>query len=108
MACPPSPGDQVLVLAQEGVADHGLIIGRAYSDVQPPPQAAPGEFWLVHKSGSAIKLSNDGTVNIQGDLHVDGEVFDRSGPISRLRQHYDAHTHIDSRGGITSPPNQAD
>lgn len=108
MACPPSPGDQVFVLAQEGAADHGVIIGRAYSDVQSAPRAAPGELWLVHKSGSAIKLRNDGTIHIQGDLHVDGDVFDRSGPISRLRQHYDAHTHIDSRGGVTSPPNQID
>ena len=32
MYCPPSTGDQVLVIAQEGDAEHGIIIGRAFSD----------------------------------------------------------------------------
>src|SRR4051794_35688610 len=34
MYCPPAPGDQVLVLAQEGDADHGVIVGRAFSTGQ--------------------------------------------------------------------------
>src|SRR5437763_55311 len=37
LACPPSIGDQVLVLAHEGHADHGVIIGGAYSDQTRPP-----------------------------------------------------------------------
>ena len=37
MCCPPVPGDQVLVIAQEGEAEHGLIIGRAFSSTQTPP-----------------------------------------------------------------------
>jgi phage gp45-like len=93
LACPPSPGDQVLVLAQEGDAEHGVIVGRAFSDLQRPPKAESGEFWLVHKSGSFLKLGNDGTVQVKGDLHVDGDVYDRHGSLDRLRQHYDAHTH---------------
>ena len=106
--CPPSPGDQVLVLAQEGDAEHGIIIGSSWSAVMPPPVAPVGEFWLVHKSGSFIKLQNDGTIQMHGDLHVVGEVYDRLGPLSRLRGHYNAHTHVDSRGGTTSTTSQPD
>jgi len=106
--CPPSPGDQVLVVAQEGDAEHGIIIGRAFSNTHPPLATPVGEFWLVHSSGSFIKLQNDGTIQMHGDLHVAGEVFDRQGSLSRLRGHYDGHTHTDSRGGATTTPNQQD
>lgn len=93
IACPPSPGDQVLVLAQEGDAEHGVIVGRAFSDTQRTPTAPSGEIWLVHKSGSFLKLQNDGTVQVNGDLHVAGDVYDRKGSLDRLRQHYDVHIH---------------
>jgi phage baseplate assembly protein gpV len=106
--CPPSPGDQVLVLAQEGDAEHGIIIGSSWSTAVPPPAAPVGELWLVHKSGSFIKLQNDGTIQMHGDLHVAGDVYDRQGPLSRLRGHYNAHTHIDSHGGMTSTTSQPD
>ena len=59
---PPSPGDQVLVLAQEGNAEHGVIIGRAFSSTQTPPATPVGELWLIHSSGSFVKLQNDGTI----------------------------------------------
>jgi type VI secretion system (T6SS) baseplate-like injector VgrG len=108
MACPPSPGDQVLVLAQEGNAEHGIIIGRAFSAAQGSPETPVGELWLVHRSGSYIRLQNDGTVRMKGDLHVDGDIYDRQGALSRLRGHYNAHTHIDSRNGTTSTPGQTD
>lgn len=108
MSCPPSPGDQVLVLGQEGNAEHGLIVGRAFSNVAPPPAAPAGECWLVHASGSFMKLLNDGTVQVNGDLHVNGDVYDRHGALSALRVHYNAHTHTDSRGGATSAPSQQD
>ena len=93
LACPPVPGDQVLVLPQEGDAEHGVIVGRAFSDTQRPPAAPAGELWLVHQSGSFLKLQNDGTVQVNGDLHVNGDVYDRRGSLDRLRQHYDVHTH---------------
>ncbi len=120
MWSPPSPGDQVLVLSQEGNADHGVIVGRAFSGTQPAPSAATGELWLAHSSGTAIKLTNDGTVHIEGplkvngsvtvagDIHVTGDVFDSRGSLSDLREKYDVHTHLDSRGGITTVPNPQD
>lgn len=108
MWCPPSPGDQVLVLAQEGNAEHGIIIGGAFSNTQLPPAAQVGEFWLVHGSGSFIKLLNDGTVQMHGDLHVAGDIYDQHGSLAQLRGHYNGHTHTDSRGGTTSETSQPD
>lgn len=101
MVCPPSPGDQVLVIAQEGDAEHGIIVGRAFSQSAPAPQAASGEFWLVHKSGSFLKLLNDGTVQVKGDLHVDGDMFDRHGSLAQLRGDYNTHRH--GGGALPSP-----
>ncbi len=103
MACPPRPGDQVLVLAQEGDAENGVIVGASFSDRARAPAASPGELWLVHGSGASLRLANDGTVRISGDLHVEGDVFDRAGSLARLRAHYDAHVHH-GNGALTTEP----
>ena len=108
VVCPPAPGDQVMVLAQEGKADQGVIIGAAFSTVRAPPDVPLGELWLVHGSGSFIRLQNDGTIRINGDVHVSGELYDRYGSLSALRAHYDEHVHTDSRGGTTTPPTPQD
>lgn len=102
--CPPSPGDQVFVVPQEGDAEHGVIVGRAFSATQSSPSAPPGEMWLVHKSGTCIKLTNDGTVRVTGDLHVQGEVYDNQGSMNQIRSAHNKHTHTDSRAGFTSVP----
>jgi len=102
--CLPAPGDQVLVVPQEGDAEHGVIVGASYSDAVRAPVAPAGELWLVHRSGAALHLRNDGTIGIVGDLHVDGDVYDRQGSLARLRGHYDAHTH----GSVGAPPNPQD
>lgn len=103
LVCPPSPGAQVLVVPQEGDAEHGVIIGATWSEKTVPPAAPVGEFWLVHQSGTSLKLQNDGTVRINGDLHVSGEVFDSHGALSGLRTHYNAHVHP-QQGSKTSLP----
>ncbi len=98
----------MLVLTQEGDAEHGVVVGRAFSNVALSPQAPSGELWLVHKSGSFLKLQNDGTVQICGDLHVAGDVYDRHGSLATLRGDYDQHVHTDSRGGLTSTTSPQD
>ena len=108
LTCPPTPGDQVLLVPQEGDAEQGIIIGRVYSNKQMPPVAPGGEFWLVHQSGSFLKICNDGTIRVNGDLHVAGDVYDREGPLSRLRTHYDMHTHTIGNNQTTSLPNILD
>ena len=91
--CPPSPGDQVLVIPQEGDAEHGLIVAASWSNQAVPPPTPSGEFWLIHRSGSFIKLLNDGTIQVKGDLHVAGDVYDSHGALGALRQHYNEHVH---------------
>jgi phage baseplate assembly protein gpV len=110
MACPPSPGDQVFVLAQEGHSESGVIVGRAWSDQARAVAPPVGECWLVHSSGSFVKLVNDGTVQVQGDLHVQGDVYDRHGSLDRLRRNYDAHVHgnVQTGGGVTATTSAPD
>lgn len=104
LACSPSPGDQVLVIPQEGYYDHGIIIGYCRSDHSPPPVAPEGEFWLVHKSGSSLKLANDGKIHIKGDLLVDGDIYDRAGSVDALRQQYLHHHHRIHNGTLSTEP----
>ncbi len=111
MAAPLSPGDQVMVLAQEGDAEQAVVVGRVWSNAQPPPAAPVGKLWLVHQTGAFIKLHNDGTIAMQastvtiaGDLMVSGEISDLGGAhgsLDNLRQAYDRHVHPDAQGGET-------
>ena len=103
----PQPGDQVFIAPLEGDVEQGIIVGSCYSKVQLPPAAAVGEFWLVHKSGSYLKLTNDGAVHIGGDLRVAGNVYDQQGSLSHLRNSYNAHTHP-APNGTTGTANPQD
>lgn len=116
LASPPSVGDQVLVLPQEGHADHGVIVGGAYSERARPPAVGnnpvpSGEAVLFHASGAYLRLGNDGSfilcaangkqVTVLGDLVVTGNISDLNGrhqTLADLRSAYDQHMH----GGITS------
>lgn len=87
-----TPGDQVVVVPQEGAAEQGIVVGRLYSTQQQPPQpqnapngsATPvqaGEIALVHQTGATIRLCNNGTIyiqastiNVQGNLAVTGAI----------------------------------
>ncbi len=104
MACPPSTGDQVLIIFQEGDVEHGIILGCLYSNAVRPPEARHGEFTLRHRSGSAIRLLNSGVIVVEGDLHVSGDIYDTHGSLSKLRNDYNVHFHRTSNGTNTSPP----
>ena len=104
MFCLPQPGDQVLVLAQEGDAEHGVVVGGCFSDRRPAPAGAVGELVLRHASGAVLRLANDGTVRITGDLHVSGRVFDGHGALDTLRIHYNQHGHA----SLSGPPSPQD
>lgn len=104
----PAPGDQVLVLSHDGNSSSGIVVGALFSEKRKVPAAPLGELWLVHSSGSSLKLVNDGTIRIAGDLHVDGDVYDRSGPLSHLRNVFNAHIHKDSMGRNTTIPTTQD
>lgn len=61
---PPQPGDVVKVLFQEGGKEAGVCLGRFFSNKTRPLNVPGGEFWLVHKTGSMVKLTNDGKVTV--------------------------------------------
>lgn len=125
LACPPSIGNQVLVLPQEGNAEHGVIVGGAFSAQARPPTidagtVPSGEAVLFHASGAYLRLGNDGSfviaaangnrVTVIGDLVVTGDISDQNGThrtVADLRTAYDQHTHggIAAGSGETAEPN---
>jgi uncharacterized protein involved in type VI secretion and phage assembly len=68
----PSIGDQVIIAFDREDQDAGVVVGRFFTDVEQPPAAPSGEFWLVHKSGGYLKFTNDGNVslNVTGNLNA--------------------------------------
>ena len=116
LAAPLVPGAQVLVIAQEGDAEQGVVVGAIWSAVDQPLAAPAGELWLQHQTGSFIKLLNDGTislqasqVNVTGNLVVSGDVSDQNGAhgtVAALRQAHDQHVHGVPQGGSTGLPSE--
>lgn len=104
LSAPPSPGDQVLVIPQEGYYEHGIIVGYCRSETSRAPQAPAGEYWLVHQSGSSFKIANDGKIYIQGDLRVEGEIYDRFGSLDGLRKKFNQHHHRVFNGSLSDQP----
>lgn len=71
MYCPPTIGQRVEVNFVEGDHGSGIITGCVY-DLENIPFSVPsGEFWLVHKTGSVINLTNDGRVSIISDASIE-------------------------------------
>lgn len=115
LAAPLPPGTQVVVLAQEGDAEQGVIAGAVWSDVDKPLGTPAGELWLRHQTGSFVKLLNDGSIEMQapkikidGDLTVTGNISDQSGAhgtLAALRNAYDQHVHP-APGGETGVPSE--
>ncbi|HEX8894475.1 MAG TPA: phage baseplate assembly protein V [Terriglobales bacterium] len=66
----PSIGDQVIIAFDREDQDAGVVIGRFFTDVEQPPAAPSGEFWLVHKSGSLLKFHGDGSVELKANTTI--------------------------------------
>ena len=107
LVCLPLPGDQVLIIPQEGRADHYIVIGSLFSSRVRPPLTAAGELVLAHQSGSSMHFLASGDILVTGNLRVTGDVSDFHGPLSGLRQTFDMHRHI-LNSGTTTPPTAVD
>lgn len=69
---PPSIGDQVPVIFLENHGGSGFIIGRCFDwPAHVPAAVNSGEYWLVHKTGSYIKLTNDGKIVQNSTVEID-------------------------------------
>ena len=106
LACLPNTGDQVLIVWQEGNPEHGIIVCRLWSNAVSAPAVPVGELWIVHQSGSFLKLRNDGSIARvhSGSLQVSEDVSDGHGSLAGLRSHYNEHVHPPS----TTPPSPQD
>lgn len=74
--CPPTVGDLVEVEFVNGDFESGYSIKRFFTDSEAPISGIPsGEFWLVHATGTFIKLFNDGhmEITVVADLLTDVE-----------------------------------
>lgn len=71
MFCPPSIGDMLEVQFEQGGAEAAFACMRFYNDSDRPLAAPAGEFWLVHKLGASVKLTNDGKLLINGQAEID-------------------------------------
>lgn len=103
---PPNIGDIVEVHFQEGSLQNGYIGLRTWNLNQLPLSVPSGEFWLVHETGSYIKLTNDGNISINGTVNL-GEL---TSSVKKLMNEvalgvYNSHTH-NVTGGLTTIPNQ--
>ncbi len=68
---PPNPGDMVDVHFVEGSIEAGFVSQRFYNNQARPLAVLSGEFWLVHKSGSFIKFTNDQKLSLNGQVELD-------------------------------------
>lgn len=124
----PNIGDIIEVHYQEGSLQNAYAGLRTFNFNTPPigtnvPAAGipSGEFWLIHSSGSIIKLTNDGKTSVISTVEIDitapivkvnsANVQLGSGTLSALLTAaaatvYNSHTHNDPQGGITGVPNQ--
>lgn len=66
----PKINDQAICVFVDGNINLGVVVGILYNDEDQPPNAQSGEWWLVHQSGSKIKITNDGNVTIEANNNV--------------------------------------
>lgn len=130
MVCAPNLGTQVEVAFVDGNNEAGSANLRFFSNVEVGPAAPGGEFWLVHKSGQSVKLTNDGKLSVSdghgatvtlngdgtitsaattwnhtGDVNVTGTVtgsVDVVGGGKHLKTH--VHSGVTSGGSNTGAP----
>lgn len=72
--CPPSIGDVVDVHFHEGSSTAAYVALRWFNDRARPLPTPSGEFWVVHKSGSALKFHNDGSVDLITNKNLNATV----------------------------------
>ena len=65
VACPPSPATRSVSSLRRAMSSKELLSAEFFPSIKCHPLRQCGEFWLVHQSGSSLKLCNDGTIRDQ-------------------------------------------
>ena len=71
MFCPAKTGDLILVHFQDGSLQNPIAGMRLYFDGAQALNVPSGEFWLVHETGSYLKLTNDGKISISSGDNIE-------------------------------------
>jgi uncharacterized protein involved in type VI secretion and phage assembly len=125
----PQIGDQVEVNFIDGDLSSGMAALRFFNVDNLPPGAPSGEYWMVHQSGSFLKMHNDGSIEINAaagitytgashafhgpvtmdetlqvtqDMTAGGNISDQGGSkgtVQKIRDNYDSHTHGNVQNG---------
>ncbi len=120
--CPPNIGDVVEVNYQEGSQQNAYVGLRSFTNLSPPLPVPSGELWLVHQTGAAIKLTNDGILSLSStvEINVTAPVVNIDSPVVSLGNLsdsltglmndvaisvYNTHTH-NYPDGVTDQPNE--
>lgn len=121
----PTPGQMAFLMPDMGDAQNYVCVGFAHTTQARPaevpsaagtggtvnPTATPlvaGETVLTGPGGQVIRLGPAGiymrgTVTIDGNLRVNGDLEDKIGKLGLLRTHYNVHTHGETGGNTTTP-----
>jgi hypothetical protein len=103
----PSIGDQVQIEFQENDIGSGSHGGAFFDQSHVPLPVPSGEVWLVHKSGSYFKLTNDGKVSLASGQEIDAGNLTQTVQAICLQAFYDwaaNHTHPNTGPPTTQPP----
>lgn len=115
MLCPPSPGDVCEIHFLDASLQNGVVSLRNYNAEERALPVPSGEFWLVHKDGAKIQITNDGNITIHSNntVNVNAQtvnIGDTSGNLKKLLTEtaadvFNSHTHP-APNGTTGVPNQ--
>jgi len=102
----PEIGSSCMVHFSEGNYNAGVVSLMLFNQSFAPPEVEDGELWLVHASGTAIKLTQDGKLLLNGNDSVEiGKLSE--GNLKKLMTEtamavYNNHTHPNNG----APPTQ--
>lgn len=67
---PPQYNDLVILVFAEADMQNPICGFRVFNDEDVAINVPPGECWMVHKSGTFIKLTNDGNLSLNGEVQI--------------------------------------
>lgn len=100
---PPNLGDVCSIFYQDGDSQVPFASLRFFGDNARPLSVPSGEFWLVHQSGTYLKMTNDGKLSLHGNVEIDIDspsvkLGDLAGDLQKLinakfEDTFNTHTH---------------